>query len=191
LDLDYNFLNIPPSYPDPGNPLHVFLSQKDPDWQLYQGFTQVIGNGGGELISLDGKTDFVVPAGAVITDTTFTFIPQPAPTHDPGRLIFAHNSFQLSAEDTYGNPVMAFSLPITVTLTYTDTDIIGIPEDTLGLYYWDGAASAWEDAVSTCPGGAYTRDPAANSFALPLCHLTEFGVFSNPPLRIFMPVVSR
>ena len=190
LDLDYNILNVPPSYPDPGNPLHVFLSQKDPDWNLLQAFEQVIGTGGGEITSLDGKTGLVIPAGALVGDTTFTFIPQPAPTHDPGRLIFAYNSFQITAEDAYGNPVTAFNLPITVTLTYADTDIIGMPEYSLGLYYWDGGASAWADAVSTCPGGEYTRDPAANSFALPLCHLTKFGLFGNP-LHFFLPIVRR
>ena len=26
----------PPGYPDPGDPLHVFLFQKDPDWHLRQ-----------------------------------------------------------------------------------------------------------------------------------------------------------
>jgi Leucine-rich repeat (LRR) protein len=36
LDLDYNHLNVPPDYPNPANPLHVFLSQKDPDWYLRQ-----------------------------------------------------------------------------------------------------------------------------------------------------------
>ena len=36
LDLDYNHLNIPPGYPDPLNPLHVFLFQKDPDWHFRQ-----------------------------------------------------------------------------------------------------------------------------------------------------------
>jgi hypothetical protein len=36
LDLDYNWLNVPPGYPDPGNPLQMFLYQEDPDWQLFQ-----------------------------------------------------------------------------------------------------------------------------------------------------------
>jgi hypothetical protein len=36
LDLDYNHLNVPAGYPDPGDPLQVFLFQKDPDWHLRQ-----------------------------------------------------------------------------------------------------------------------------------------------------------
>jgi Leucine-rich repeat (LRR) protein len=36
LDLDYNHLNVPPDYPNPANPLHILLFQKDPDWHLWQ-----------------------------------------------------------------------------------------------------------------------------------------------------------
>jgi hypothetical protein len=190
LDLDYNFLNIPPGYPNPGRPLDVFLSQKDPDWQLYQGFKQIISIGGGEFTSLDGRTNILIPAGALITDTTFTYIPQPAPQHSSARLVFANNSFELSAEASIGNPVTTFNLPLTITLTYTDTDIIGFPENALGLYYWNGLTSTWTDAVTTCPGGAYTRNLDGNILALPLCHLTEFGLF-GVPLYNFLPVVRR
>ena len=189
LDLDSNLLNVPLGYPDPNDPLQVLLSQKDPDWQLYQGFTQMIGAGGGELTSLDGRTDFIIPEGALITDTTFIFIPQPAPTHDSGTLAFAHNSFLLTAEDASGNPIITFNQPITATLTYTNSDLVA-PEDTLGLYFWDTAASNWTDAVTTCPGGEYTINPDANNFSLPLCHLTEFGIFGTP-LLIFMPLIHR
>ena len=188
LDLDYNLLNVPPGYPDPLDPLQIFLHQKDPDWQLYQGFEQVVGSGGGEITSLDGRTDFVIPPGAVVTDTTFAFMPFPAPRHASGLRAFANNSFDLSAEDGTGNPVTAFNLPISVTLNYSDTDFG--PEDALGLYYWDTAGMNWTDAVTTCPGGEYTRDLEGNMLALSLCHLTEFGLFGNP-LNIFLPVIRR
>jgi Leucine-rich repeat (LRR) protein len=189
LDMDSNLLNVPPGYPDPGNPLQVFLYERDPDWQLYQGFEQMISSVGGDLTSLDGKTDIHIPAGALITDTTIALVPLPVPHHSPGLLASAHNSFKLLAKDTGGNPVTTFSLPVTVTLTYTDADIFSIPEDTLKLYYWDESGSTWADAVTTCPG-EYTRDPSENKLALPLCHLTDFGLFGTP-LRIFMPVITH
>ncbi len=190
LDLDFNMLNIPQWYPDPRVPLQVFLSQKDPDWQLFQGFTQMIDTGGGEFTSLDGRTNILIPAGALITDTTFTYIPQPAPQHESARLVFANNSFELSAEDSIGNPVTTFNLPLTITLTYTDTDVFGFTENTLGLYYWSDLTSTWADAVATCQSGAYTRNLEGNILALPLCHLTEFGLF-GVPLYNFLPVVRR
>jgi hypothetical protein len=111
------------------------------------------------------------------------------PHHSPGLLASAHNSFKLFAKDAGGNPVTTFNLLVTVTLTYTDADVFSIPEDNLRLYYWDESGSTWADAVTTCPG-EYTRDPSGNKIALPLCHLTEFGVFGIP-LRIFMPVVNH
>ncbi len=190
LDLDNNQLNIPCGYPDSDDPLQVFLNQKDPDWQLSQGLQQVIGAGGGELVSIDGRTDFLIPAGALITDTTFTFTQLPLPLHDHFGLASAQNNFGVIAFDSTCNPVTTFNLPITITLTYTDSDFGAIPEDMLGLYYWDEAVSKWTDAVTTCPGGEYTRYPGANSLALPLCHLTEFGLF-GPTLNVFVPVVER
>ncbi len=190
LNLDYNLLNVPLNYPDPADPLQVFLSQKDPDWHLYQGFEQMIGTGGGELISLDGRTHFLIPANALIGNTTFTFMPQPAPHTNFGVHPFIHNSFDLSAIDSFSNPVTTFNQPLTATLTYTNSDVTDIPENMLSLYYWDDAATGWADAVTTCEAGEYTRDPDANLLALPLCHLTEFGVFGTPML-IFIPVVGR
>ena len=59
-----------------------------------------------------------------------------------------------------------------------------------GCIIWDDAGSAWTDAITTCPGGEYTRDLEGNKLGLPLCHLTEFGLFGNP-LNIFMPVIRR
>ena len=190
LILDYNMLNIPDNYPDPSIPLHVFLSQKDPDWQFYQGFVQEIGTEGGEITSLDEQTTVIVPEDTLDGETTFTFLPQPAPESEPNNLTFAGNTFLLTAEDALGDPVTVFDPPLTVTITYTDADILGIPEDTLALYYWDTASSAWVDAVTTCPGGEYTRDLVGNTLSLPICHLSEFGLFGSP-YQIFLPVMVK
>jgi hypothetical protein len=185
LDLDYNALNVPEGYPDPTNPLHAYLSQKDLEWHTLQAFTQVIGSAGGTLTALDGRAQFVFPAGALITDTIFTFTPQPVPNYSPARLSDAHNSFQLSAVDAGGTPVITFTLPVTATISYTDTDIASILEDTLGLYYWD---NIWLDALGTCSEGEYTRDLDANTFSLPICHLSEFAVLGQS-LQFFVPLV--
>lgn len=188
LDLDYNYLNVPPDYPT--GPLDTFLAQKDPDWHLYQGFIELVSPAGGEITSLDEKTKIFIPEGTLADDTTFTFLPQPAPTAGAGTLLFAENSFLLSAEDSLGVPVTVFDPPLTVTLTYNDEDIQGMIEESLALYYWDTDASAWLDAVTTCPG-EYTRDLVANTLTLPLCHLSEFGLFASPRLLTFLPAVIR
>lgn len=188
LDLDYNFLNVPVDYPDGGDPLHVFLSQKDLDWHLRQGFDETLGPAGGELQSLDGKTHVLVPAGALAGDTTFTYYPQASPSQGTGTLLFANNSFLLEAEDGSGTPVTTFDPPLVVTIAYADDDIDGYPEDSLGLYYWDETGQTWMDAVTTCSDGAYVRDLEANTFSLPICHLSELALFGHTH-RVYLPLV--
>ncbi len=190
LNLDYNMLNVPPGYPVPENLWHEFLSHKDPDWQLYQGFKLIIGSSGGEIKSLDGKTYFTIPAGVVEDDTTFTFMPLPSPTYAYGALEFANNSFRLSGVDATGNPVITFNIPVTVTISYTHTDILNVSEDSLRLEYWKEESNRWSDTVTTCPLGEYSRDLEGNTLSLEVCHLTEFGLFGGGAY-FFLPVITR
>ena len=190
LDLDYNGLTVPDGYPVAGNPLHEFLFSKDSNWHLRQTIEEVIGSGGGELTSLDETVHIQVPTGALAGDTTFTFTPQRRPSQDIGKLAFAHNSFQLTAVDGEGSPVTIFAQPLTVTIAY-DESAVGLPEETLRLYYWDTTASAWVDAVTTCdPAGEYIRNLEGDTFTLNICHLSEFAVLSDAP-RIYLPAVLR
>ncbi len=74
-----------------------------------------------------------------------------------------------------GDEPFPFLLPITVGITYTDTQIPGLDEDDLILTYWDG--STWVDAATTCPNPEpYIRDPQNNFFSLEVCHLSRFGM---------------
>jgi len=190
LDLDYNALTVPAGYPVAGNPLHDFLLSKDPNWHLRQTIEEVIGSGGGEMTSLDETVNIVVPPGAVGDNTTFTFTPQRDPNFNIGKLAFAHNSFQLTAVDGLGDPVTVFAQPVTVTIAY-DEAMLGLPEESLKLYYWDTTTTTWLDAVTTCdPVGEYTRNLEGDMFSLDICHLSEFAVLSDAP-RIFLPTVLR
>lgn len=191
LNLDYNALIVPEDYPNPLSGLHNFLSEYDPNWHTLQAFQQIFGDTGGVLTSLDGRASFTVPAGALSDFTTFTFTPIPAPGFAPGNLVDAHHSFQLAAEELDGTPVVTFSIPLSVTLLYADTDVLGFPEASLALYYWDTADLKWTDAVTTCAGGMVTRDLVANTITLPLCHLSDFSVFGMPIQHIFLPLVNR
>lgn len=191
LNLDYNALTVPLGYPDPLSDLQIFLHQYDPNWHTLQAFEQVIGSDGGVLTALDGSASFDIPAAALNDFAAFTFTPLPAPGDDPGVMVDAHHSFRLTAEYLLGDPVTTFNLPLTVTLTYTDTDVLGLSEASLALFYWDSGSSAWLDAVTTCESGAYTRDLVANSISLPLCHLSDFSVFGLPVQPTFLPLVVR
>ena len=191
LNLDYNALTVPTGYPDETSALQVFLSQYDLNWHTLQGFNQIIGTAGGTLTSLDGRTSITVPTNALINYAIFTFTPLPDPSYLTGALGDAHNSFQLTAEELGGLPVLTFIVPLNVTINYSDTDTLGLFESSLALYYFDTGALAWQDAVTTCYPGAYTRDPLANTLTLPLCHLSDFSVLGMPFRHTFLPLLTR
>ncbi len=165
-------------------------------------FTQVshavISDTGGALIYTDtqGMTTTVqVSAGAVTTTTLLVYRPLSIPEHAiPSDLSFAGRAFDLNA---YRNlqllPGFFFLQPVTITLHYTETDIAGIAEDSLKLYYWD--AGTWQDAADSCtPASNYTRDLNQNVLNLPICHLSEYGMMGIPVgsgSQIYLPLVLR
>ena len=67
---------------------------------------------------------------------------------------------------------MVFSVPVTITIHYADGDVIGLDENTLTLETWNPDSGQWEDAAC----GAYDRHPAENWLAVPICHLSRFGL---------------
>jgi hypothetical protein len=84
-----------------------------------------------------------VPAGAVSSDTTITITPTttgdiavgyPSPT---GFNVVGGYAYDLSASSD-GEDVTTFSSPVTLTFTYTEAQVAGINESTLGVYRWDG-----------------------------------------------------
>jgi len=185
LTLGYNHLNVPAPEPPAS-----FLAIKDPDWYLTQAVEEEIsGETGGTIISNDGKTEIIVPAGVVEGTVTFLFAPQPDPGHTTGSLTSVGNSFKLTAR-LGETPVTSFDQPLTLTFHYTDEQIGPIPEETLKLYYWDTDLLEWVDAVTTCPGGDYTRNPEENWLSLPLCHLSEFALMGQL-ITIYFPVMLR
>ena len=86
-----------------------------------------------------------------------------------------------------------FDLPITVTIHYSDTEIIGIDEDSLILNYWDEDSAGWIDAVDTCePSLEYDRHPEENWLSLQICHLSQFAMFGPEIIydqKIYLPLI--
>lgn len=159
----------------------------------------VVGPGvGGMLIYTDTSvlsTTVEVPAGAVSETIILALQPMAAPTQRPlPGLRSGDETFELSAY--LGNDVLeglGFLKPVTVTIRYTDTDVVGIVEDGLRLYYLDG--SNWRDAAGTCsPPSTYFLDTAANVMQVAICHLTEWNIQGPdmyPPWRVYLPLVMK
>ncbi|MBN1318165.1 MAG: hypothetical protein JXA42_21970, partial [Anaerolineales bacterium] len=149
------------------------------------------GAGGSLVIEEEGKpvVEIMAPAGAVTdtTDLAYTAIDDPATA--PAGMLFAGRSFDLSAyRDETLLPEFTFETGITVTLHYTDDDIVGLDEDSLMLYYWTG--SEWStDGITRV-----AADPESNTVTFWLTHLTEFAQFGLPAeddYHIFLPLVVR
>jgi branched-chain amino acid transport system substrate-binding protein len=126
-----------------------------------------------------------VPAGAVTETTTLVYTPVETTT-TPSGFAFASHAFDLDAYQGGALvPGLPFSVPVTVTLHYTDTDIAELDENRLVLKYWNDSTSVWEDA--DC--GSYDRHPDDNWLAVPICHLSRLAMFGK--YTVYLPIVLK
>ena len=58
-----------------------------------------------------------------------------------------------------------FEKPISITIHYSDGDVVGLDEEELTLYRWDGDATAWEDAA--CAAASTTAIPTRTGWPSP------------------------
>lgn len=163
-----------------------------------QGTQGTVGPSAGASLAYTAADDthisIELPAGAVAAPTTFVYRAATNAPLPPGAAILPASQFSLTAfrGETRIEPFV-FQQPIRVTVQYTDAALGGLSEQTLTLRYWSGAG--WADAATTCsPPAPYTRDAAANRFAIDVCHLTDFAVFgagSPTAHQIFLPLTAR
>jgi hypothetical protein len=132
-------------------------------------------------------TTVTLPAGAIVTNTRLVYTDIPTLTH-PASLMFAGRSFDLSA---YQNgdllPGFAFAMPVTVTIHYSDSDVVGLSEETLVLHYWNESTQTWEDAA--CDD--YVRHSAENWLSVPICHLSQFALFGKQGVQPASTIIKR
>ncbi len=130
-------------------------------------------------------TSFDIPSGAVTETVNLIYTPLPTVT-EPSGFSFAGHAFELEAYLAGSHlPDFTFELPITVTLEYTDSDVVDITETTLLLLFYDG--SEWVDAAC----GAYERHPEENWLKVPICHLSKFGLFGKEFHFTYLPLTLK
>lgn len=184
-DFGYNRLNVPQE-----EPVQSFLNEKDPDWYLTQAVQVTTScDSDSEIISRNGRVMVSVPNGACDGEMDILLAPIKKPSHAFGAMFWARNSFELNAWNEHGE-VTQFQKPLTFTLYYSDGGIGPLPEDQLVVEMFDEDYMVWHNAVNTCPNGVYTRNFDENWVRLPVCHLTEFGLFNMPemPYRLYIPI---
>lgn len=137
----------------------------------------------------------VAPSGSVTQTITLKYYPLVSNANPPSEGMETANAFRLNASIN-GVPQSTFSFvePLTVTVSYTTTDIVNIfDENSLALYYWDKEAGSWIEAVETCPVAKQFKrlDIDQNLFEVSICHLTEFALMGTKNNRVYLPSVMR
>ncbi|MBI5566201.1 MAG: hypothetical protein HY870_14990 [Chloroflexi bacterium] len=128
--------------------------------------------------------DLDVPPHAVSETTRFQFREMSQTeiiSGPPGRL-YAHRAFELTAF-RFGE-VHQFGQPITITLHYSDTDVSGLKQETLRLWYRNSAGEPW----------AVLGEPVrimSGTLAFTTTHFTEFALFAEGAYKVQLPLLSR
>lgn len=148
---------------------------------------------GGTLVYTDPTgtaTTITVPTDAVTSTIEIVFTPV-AEAAPPQGLDFAGHAFTLDAySDGSLLDEFTFNQPITLTLQYNNADVAGMDESNLTLFYWDELNSAWLDVAGTCsPPSSYDRHLEENWLSVPVCHLSQFGLFGSP-FTLYLPVLT-
>ncbi|MFN8445069.1 MAG: Ig-like domain-containing protein [Caldilineaceae bacterium] len=123
----------------------------------------------------DGAVVTVEVPGATITQSLYlVYNSVVTPTTAPAYLLFGNRSFHLEA--WLGNqllPGISFNPPLTLTLDYLASDVNGLNENQLELYYYDTTSNQWSNAGMT----VVERDTVNHRIVVLLSHLTEFALF--------------
>jgi hypothetical protein len=127
-----------------------------------------------------------VPPGAVTDTTRFQFGPLFTDTHPvagpPGQM-FAHRAFELTAF-RFGQEVHQFGRPLTITVTYSDSDVAGMHRETLRLWTRSGPEGPW----------ARLGEPArvmSGALQFTTTHFSQFALFGEGKYRCVLPLVVR
>ncbi len=145
------------------------LAESGPD-------SAVIPSTGGTLVYTNTQelsTTIQFPAGAVATTQTVSYVPlDDLPTD---RLAFALV------------PNLTFSQPVTITIHYRDSDVVGMDESDLKLYSYDWPSHLWTEAD---PYGGYVRDPVNNILQAAVCHFSDYAMM-DLPYTVYLPLILR
>jgi hypothetical protein len=130
---------------------------------------------GGNVAVSDNSASVSFPAGAVSMDTSVTITPTEtftAPASTQGAA--GNKAFEFKAEVGTAT-ITNFAKNVTLTFKYSDSDIAGLKESTLKVYYWNTSTNKW-----VLVGG--TVDAAANTITATTNHFTLFTVIGDKEL---------
>jgi hypothetical protein len=143
----------------------------------------MFGPNGGEWAHQYGVT-LTVPPHAVTETTRFQFreMSQTEIISGPPGLLYAHRAFELTAF-RFGE-VHQFGQPLTITLYYSDTDVIGLKRETLRLWSRNGEGEPW----------ARLGEPVrvmSGTLSFTTMHFTQFALLAAGAHQVYLPLTSR
>src|SRR3989344_1089611 len=133
----------------------------------------ITSSAGGSATMSNGAASVIFPTGAVTSDGTVTIEPQTSFISPGAALGVVGGTVYDFAFTVGGQTVSTFSQSVTLTFTYDNSDISGLDESTLGVYYFDTDTNQWIEV-----GG--TINAATNTISVEVQHFTLFGVFGQP-----------
>ena len=128
-------------------------------------------NSGSANISLSIPNNYAVSSTVFQIkqiDRTALLSGAPAPS---GKTAAGSHAYNLTSHLSATSTLTQFSKPITITITYSDSDVSGLDESSLKIYRWDG--SSW-NALANC-----SVDTAANSVSCDTTQFSEFSIFGD------------
>ena len=98
---------------------------------------------------------------------------KPAPSGEN----FVGKTYDFSFATLSGAQVVVVSVPVTITISYLDSDVSGLDESTLAPYRWGADDVSWQ-LIS----GA-TVDTTNNKVTFSTTHFSSFALFGSPPAQ--------
>ena len=156
---------------------------------LQEDATTSISPTGGSFSSAAGDVQLIFPSGA-FTQTAEVTYKRLLVDQDTAGLLGIDATFDLSA--TYaGLPQEAALTPgetFSITVSYTTTQLGPVIEDTLALYYWDGAGNEHRGQWVRDPSSSL--EPSSHTLTAASDRLTLWAVLGETK-RIYMPTMWR
>ena len=144
------------------------------------------------ITNADGtKVSFEVPANVLTANAVLTINPiaktaesisaaVTATVVPTGKFIVGGFVYNVNAI-AEGTAVKTFGQTVTLTFTYTDSQIVGLNESSIKAYYWDIATSKWI-ALAT------TVNAATNTLTVATTHLTYFAIMGETAALVAKPI---
>jgi hypothetical protein len=151
----------------------------------------LVGSAGGTVNGTNNKglpLTFQVPAGVLSGTNSLVYAPGVTLTHPmPTDVMFAGQTFDLNLYNSgVLVPGIKFNPAMTVTVGYTDSNVVGLNEGALTLRYWNGQAWA-SDGITVV-----SRDVANNRIVFAISHLSEFAFFAPAKSSgLYLPLILR